>query len=1161
MNAYTEGGRRDAARDFWLDPGIGIGRGFAAAIGFAYAHGRLYVVDQHFRVHGRVAGAGADGFDLDPENSDPYGIAFGNDRFYVADGLTAYAYSASGRRDAAADVVLEEGTSAAGIAYANGRLYVVSHSFPDTAFAYTVAGGRDPAADIVLTASGNSTSSGIAYGNGRFYVANDSGGGTGGGRVDVYLPDGSLDAGAGFKLDADNDSPSGIAYANGRLYVADFIDARAYAYRLDGQRDPAMDVDLGTDVGVPLGIAYADGRLHVVAVDYRDGFLRAGFRAVSYPVPSMADSVPPPPTFARGSGPGEPTYTLGRRIEPVLLPAASGGNGALAYALAPDVPGLSFDARTRRLAGAPSEPGAFAMTYTVTDEDGASDALAFTITVATGECYVGLTLAAGENCTYPGTMDTFSVNARGRGAFLDRIAGIRIRIDNETIGGRVYDFAASHQGDGVWRIDRIAGSTEPPEKPPGGGGAGTDAAVGGFDLYPDGINALPSSIVSADGRLYIADRTDSKVYVYTADGQRDAAADFDLHPDNANPEGMAHVGGRFHVLDGDDNHVYAYSPAGGRDAAAEFALHPDNGDPDGIAHANGRFYVVDEVARSVFAYRASGERDPAAGFDLSADNADADGMTFVNGRFYVADDGGGDAGASRVYAYTAAGQRDADAEFDVHPNLYPNYMGIAYAGGRFYVLDNNYERVYAFSAAGQRDADADLELNVDTNTRPIGIAWANGRFHIGDFGERKVYAYSAAGERDPASDFDIAADQPFPFRAAYVNDRIHVLDFGEHRVYAYSASGERDTSAEFELHADNVYPAGLAFADDRFYVVDWFSERVFAYSVSGQRQAWAEFELHPDNRNPAGIAHAGGRLYVADQNPGRVHAYSVSGQRDVSVEFDLHSDNRAIGGITFANGRFHVLDIITGRVFSYASAAPPDSADASPSFEVAGNSGSRTYTAGTPIESLTLPEAGGGDGALTYALSPSVPGLSFNATSRQLTGTPSMPGTYDMTYTATDEDGDSNTLGFTITVNAATREEGSLGVCEVSMTLSPGQSCTYPGTTDAFSVNVRGRGSFLGRLAGIRIRINNETVNGRVYDFQASHRGDGVWRIDRVAGNTEPPIATHAGTGISPRFAADAVPGNFIYTVGAAIDALTVPEANGGDGTLAFSLPPGRAGV
>ena len=74
-----------------------------------------------------------------------------------------------------------------------------------------------------------------------------------------------------------------------------------------------------------------------------------------------------------------------------------------------------------------------------------------------GDCYPGLLVGIGESCTYPGTMEDFSVNARGRASFLDRLAGIRIRIDNETINGRVYDFLASHQGDGVWRIDRVAG--------------------------------------------------------------------------------------------------------------------------------------------------------------------------------------------------------------------------------------------------------------------------------------------------------------------------------------------------------------------------------------------------------------------------------------------------------------------------------------------------------------------------------------------------------------------------------------------------------------------------------------------------------------------------------------------------------------------------------
>ncbi len=132
-------------------------------------------------------------------------------------------------------------------------------------------------------------------------------------------------------------------------------------------------------------------------------------------------------------------------------------------------------------------------------------------------------------------------------------------------------------------------------------------------------------------------------------------------------------------------------------------------------------------------------------------------------------------------------------------------------------------------------------------------------------------------------------------------------------------------------------------------------------------------------------------------------------------------------------------------------------------------------------------------------------------------------------------------------------QPGSLGVCEVGMTLSSGQTCTYPGTADEFSINVRGRGAFLDRLAGIRIRINSETINGRVYDFVASHLGDGVWRIDRVAGRSEPPSV--------PRFAEGAGLGNLTFTVGTAIAKLTLPEASEGNGTLMYALSPNVPGL
>ena len=74
----------------------------------------------------------------------------------------------------------------------------------------------------------------------------------------------------------------------------------------------------------------------------------------------------------------------------------------------------------------------------------------------------------------------------------------------------------------------------------------------------------------------------------------------------------------------------------------------------------------------------------------------------------------------------------------------------------------------------------------------------------------------------------------------------------------------------------------------------------------------------------------------------------------------------------------------------------------------------------TAITAVTLPAATGGDGTLTYSLSPALPtGMSFNAATRRLSGTSTVVlGQTEYTYTVTDADGDTDTLTFDITVNA-----------------------------------------------------------------------------------------------------------------------------------------------
>ncbi len=77
------------------------------------------------------------------------------------------------------------------------------------------------------------------------------------------------------------------------------------------------------------------------------------------------------------------------------------------------------------------------------------------------------------------------------------------------------------------------------------------------------------------------------------------------------------------------------------------------------------------------------------------------------------------------------------------------------------------------------------------------------------------------------------------------------------------------------------------------------------------------------------------------------------------------------------------------------------------------------YTAGTAIHSLELPMALGGEGAITYSVSGLPAGLSFDAATRTISGTPeaATDGAVEVTYTAIAGD-ESVSLMFTITINA-----------------------------------------------------------------------------------------------------------------------------------------------
>ena len=89
-----------------------------------------------------------------------------------------------------------------------------------------------------------------------------------------------------------------------------------------------------------------------------------------------------------------------------------------------------------------------------------------------------------------------------------------------------------------------------------------------------------------------------------------------------------------------------------------------------------------------------------------------------------------------------------------------------------------------------------------------------------------------------------------------------------------------------------------------------------------------------------------------------------------------------------------------------------------PAFAFAGPVAAQAYTAGSAITPLVLPEATGGQGAVTYSIAGLTAGLSFDASTRTISGTPeaATDGAVEVAYIAQDSTG-AITLTFAITVN------------------------------------------------------------------------------------------------------------------------------------------------
>ena len=159
----------------------------------------------------------------------------------------------------------------------------------------------------------------------------------------------------------------------------------------------------------------------------------------------------------------------------------------------------------------------------------------------------------------------------------------------------------------------------------------------------------------------------------------------------------------------------------------------------------------------------------------------------------------------------------------------------------------------------------------------------------------------------------------------------------------------------------------------------------------------------------------------------------------------------------------------------------------------------QSATVGTAF-SLTLPEATGGTTPRTYTATNLPAGLSFNANTRVLSGTPTTAQTRTVTYQVTDDAGDAESDTFAIVVSAASQalalpatadQVANVGVFfTITLPMATGGSTPY-----AYSTSFRPSGltfdSTTRVLSGTPTTIQSRNVRYRVTD------GDGTVEDDR----------------------------------------------------------------
>ena len=884
-------------------------------------------------------------------NDSSVGIWSDGATMWVADATDAkiYAYRMSDKaRDSGKDFDTLDAAgndSPRGI-WSDGATMWVVDTADDKIYAYGMSDqAHDSDKDFdTLAAADNSSPTGIWSDGATMWVAdfNDD-------KIYAYrMSNKARDSGKDFDtLDSGNSSPTSIWSDGATMWVADLIRSKIYAYRMsDKARDSGKDFNILSAAGndLPEGL-WSDGATMRVADSIDD-------KIYSFNVPDSDNADLRAITVAEGAGdpyeipgftPGSTTSTLttGGSTEQITVAGEPRQFEAMAEVTSP------ADADTTEDGHQVNTPvGETTVTLRVTAEDGATKDHTLTVTrpdISDDTSLSALTvggISASDGDLIPFTSGTATATVVAEPSHAAATAEISPTDADDVASGHQVALTAGAYTDVTITVTAQDGSTNDTDFQLYRGDLATDFAWKVDDDFDTlaAVGSEPRFIWSDGATMWVADRTDDKLYAYQmSDKERDSSKDFNTldAAGNTNPTGIWSDGATMWVADRTDDKIYAYQMSDkARDSSKDFNTldAAGNESPTGIWSDGTTMWVGDGSDDKIYAYQMSDKaRDSGKDFDtLDSGNSSPTGIWSDGATMWVSD-----LDDDKIYAYNLATKaRDSGKDFNTLATAgNEGPTGIWSDGVTMWVSDSTDEKIYSYNYPSSDDTSLSA-LTVG------GVAARNGDLvpFTSDTATVTVVAEPshavATAEISPAdSDTGTEGHQLALTAGAYTDVTITVTaqdgSAAAHTLKLYRG----DLATDFAWKVDDDFDTLKAAGNERgrgiwsdgatMWVADSIDDKIYAYRMSDKaRDNGKDFDTlsAASNSGPSGLWSDGATMWVADHNVDKIYAYQMSDKaRDSGKDFDTldAAGNHASSGIWSDGTTMWVADRADAKIYAY----------------------------------------------------------------------------------------------------------------------------------------------------------------------------------------------------------------------------------------------------